>query len=169
MTTKNKSAGARAGQKVRKSAKQKRKARDTTAERMAREWGVDARTVRRDGKFAEDVDALARVTTDDIRRAVLTGTVRLTRGQVHRLAKLSAGEQKAAIPSILADGKWRSQQAARPKPLESLQKSWERLAEAERTAFLHWLAAHQAYAALLRDAVAPGAEGEPAPRRTPRP
>ncbi len=64
-----------------------------TERRLAEEFHVSARTIHRDAKFAEAVDAVAASCGEEARRAILAGDARLTRPQVARLAELPPGEQ----------------------------------------------------------------------------
>jgi len=67
----------------------------TTAEALATQHGVDERTVRRDGKFAEDV-AKDPELADAVRRRVPTIQVRRKQKERNREAKRQANAEKAA-------------------------------------------------------------------------
>lgn len=73
--------------------------RDTlidTAEKIAVETGVSTATVKRDAKFADSVDALAKPVKD----AVLTGQLDATRAEVKALAELPKAEQRVIAAKV---------------------------------------------------------------------
>lgn len=57
-----------------------------TAVRIAEREGVSPRTVERDAQYAADVDAIAAAAGPDAKDALLDGSVKATRAQVHRAA-----------------------------------------------------------------------------------
>ena len=61
---------------------------------LAHEFGVDARTLRRDANLAADLDAVAESLGDDFRRSVLSGVAKLTRVEIAALAAMTVVEQK---------------------------------------------------------------------------
>lgn len=67
-----------------------------TAEKLGAETGVSGRTIKRDGQFAEAVDALAKPVKD----AVLTGDLDASRADVQALAELPKAEQRAIAAKV---------------------------------------------------------------------
>lgn len=67
-----------------------------TAEKIAEETGVSPATVKRDAKFADAVDDLAKPVKD----AVLTGEVKATSAEVQSLSELPKAEQRAVIAQV---------------------------------------------------------------------
>lgn len=65
-----------------------------SAAALAREAGVDERTLRRDARLAADLDAVAGSLGDGFRRSVLAGGAKLTRRDIAGLAAMTAVEQK---------------------------------------------------------------------------
>ncbi len=68
----------------------------STAAKIAEETGVSEATVKRDAKFADAVDALAKPVKD----AVLTGELGASRAEVQALAELPKAEQRAAVAKV---------------------------------------------------------------------
>ena len=64
------------------------------AAELAREFGVDARTLRRDARLAADLDAVAESLGDGFRTSVLSGVAKLTRVEIAALAAMTAVEQE---------------------------------------------------------------------------
>lgn len=59
----------------------------TTAKRLAAEYHVDEKTIRRDGQYAEAVDTLAEALGPEVRHEVLAGRRKVTKPQVVKRAK----------------------------------------------------------------------------------
>lgn len=57
------------------------------ADRLASEYGVNERTIRRDGEFATAVDALAQNVGEQARQVILSGDSRLTKEAVVAVAQ----------------------------------------------------------------------------------
>lgn len=72
-----------------------------TAERLANEYGVDEKTVRRDAAFAESVDRIAEVAGPEVKAKILSGQSGLSKKDVVAIAELPAREQKAAIKAVV--------------------------------------------------------------------
>lgn len=104
-----------------------------TAAKLATEYGVDEKTIRRDAHFATAVDAIAQV-APEAKAEILSGKSGATKQDVIALASLPAKERKAAI---VANASSIKQAAAtvkpKPKPLAVSRIAWDRLKEcAER-------------------------------------
>lgn len=123
----------------------------TDAEVAAR-YGVDPRTIRRDARFASDLDALAQDMGEEFRSRVLSGEARLTRKDVCTLAGMGRQERDRHLrernltrntppPTPLP--------ASRGKVLERLADLWKHADEDTRRAFLSM----PEVTALLEDAV----------------
>lgn len=65
-------------------------------------YGVSGRTIRRDAQFALALDRLADLAGDEVRDAVLSRDVKLTRQDVMRLDRLAARDPEAAKQAIAA-------------------------------------------------------------------
>lgn len=71
------------------------------AERLADEAGVSAATVRRNGKFASDLDALVKAHGHRVREAILCPSGSIEAKHVQPLARLQPQEQERAVQRIL--------------------------------------------------------------------
>jgi hypothetical protein len=127
----------------------------TTAAALAEEFHVDEKTIRRDERYARDLDAVAQIKDrgEAIRQKVLAGDLKLTRAEIAKLVGLSPAEQKRVAKVILAEGKW-----DKPKPgptqadaLAALRKAWERAGAEDRRAFLGEVLAKSDVVAVVRD------------------
>ncbi len=78
--------------------------KSTTAQNIAAQYKVDAKTIRRDGDFAEHLDQLAAEGSADIKNAVLARDAKITRIDVERLRKLEASTRKDILTQVLAGG-----------------------------------------------------------------
>jgi len=82
------------------------KAREMTTERrLAEEYRVGAKTIRRDAEFAVAVDTLAANCGEQIRSLILSGDARLTRQQMTRLVQLSSQEQRQIFQQLQSGGR----------------------------------------------------------------
>jgi hypothetical protein len=88
-----------------------------TAERLAREFCVAEATVRRDGRFAGAVQAIADNCGAGVKKAMLARDTGLRRGTVLRLARLSPGRQQAAMGAWLENGRLPRRQAPENKTI----------------------------------------------------
>lgn len=71
-----------------------------TSEVLGEEYGVDARTIRRDGKFADAVDSIAENVGDDAKRVLLSADSKLTKQDVVEIASKPPEEQRAAVEKM---------------------------------------------------------------------
>jgi hypothetical protein len=76
-----------------------------TAQRLAEEFKVGEATIRRDGKFAEAVDAVVAECGSEARNLILSRECGLTRGGVRRLAPLAPEAQRKFLEELRAKGK----------------------------------------------------------------
>ena len=76
-----------------------------TAERLALEFTVASATIRRDGKLAKAVDLIASHCGEEAKKFILSSDARLTRGNITRLAKMPAKEQKKFMEELMKTGK----------------------------------------------------------------
>lgn len=77
----------------------------TAAERLAEEFKVGEKTIRRDARFAEAVDQIVENCGQDARNLILSRETGLTRGGVLRLSKLKPNEQQKYLESLKETGK----------------------------------------------------------------
>lgn len=77
----------------------RREQQDGTAGQIGKEVGVDSRTVRRAGKFAQGVDALKAVSPEAAEK-VLQGEANVTKGMIQDLPSKSEKEIKAVAKAI---------------------------------------------------------------------
>jgi hypothetical protein len=68
-----------------------------TDEALAQQYGVDPRTIRRDGQFAANVDAIAANCGDGAKRVLLSPTSKLSRQAIQELARKAPEEQQRAV------------------------------------------------------------------------
>ncbi|HVC94012.1 MAG TPA: hypothetical protein VND64_09995 [Pirellulales bacterium] len=80
-----------------------------TEERLARELGVSASTIRRDGKLAEALSRIVQNCGLEARHALLARGGGVSRAQIHRLAEMEASEQRDAVDMFFECGKLPSQ------------------------------------------------------------
>jgi len=79
--------------------------RKSLSERLAEEYKVGEKTIRRDGHFAKAVDAIAEHCGDEARKHILSRESGLTRGNVLRVSKLPAKDQKKYMEELITTGK----------------------------------------------------------------
>ena len=95
----------------------------TTAQVLAKKFGVAEMTIKRDALFARAVDKIVEdYGKPDIRRQLLGADVKLTQGTAKVLLKMAAKERKAAVDQLVKDGelpraKRGSSTGPRPKQL----------------------------------------------------
>jgi hypothetical protein len=77
----------------------------TTSQRLAEEYKVGEKTIRRDGEFAEAVESIAENCGEKAKQAILARDAGLTRGRVLRLSKMKVKDQQKAIQELLEKGK----------------------------------------------------------------
>lgn len=71
----------------------------STADKLATEYSVDAKTIKRDAKFAEAVDSIAGNAGQEAKSDILSGKSPLTKRDVVAIADLPPEKQKAAVTS----------------------------------------------------------------------
>lgn len=76
----------------------------SSSERLAKEFSVGEKTIRRDGKFAEAVDQIAENCGSGTRDLLLSRVTDLTRGNILRLSKLKPEEQAAFVKELKSSG-----------------------------------------------------------------
>ena len=76
-----------------------------TDERLAQEYKVAPATIRRDGRFAKAVDAIAENCGADSRQLILSRDTGLSRGRVTQLAKMKPKEQQELLQELREAGK----------------------------------------------------------------
>src|SRR5262249_48185324 len=77
----------------------------TAAERLGEEFKVGEKTIRRDGKFAEALDRIIESCGPEAKNLILARDTGLTRGGVHRLAKLDSKKQQRFLEELKENGK----------------------------------------------------------------
>jgi hypothetical protein len=75
------------------------------SEQLAREYGVGEKTIRRDARFARDVDAIVANCGPESRPWILGRDCGLTRGAVQRLARMPPAEQQHLVRELMRTGK----------------------------------------------------------------
>lgn len=75
-------------------------ARKWASEDVARLFGLDESTIRRDARFATDLDLIAAELGDEFTLKVLTGGSRLSRQGVRMLAGMSRGEKERYLQKL---------------------------------------------------------------------
>jgi hypothetical protein len=75
-----------------------------SAQELADEFRVSRRTLFQDARFAEAVDKLAALGGDAVRQGVLGRTLKWTRRDVERVAKLEASDQERILAEALQNG-----------------------------------------------------------------
>lgn len=68
-----------------------------TSEKIAAETGVHRQTIMRDAAFATAVDEIAKNTDQEVKQAILNGTMRMTREETVNLAKQGADKQQLFV------------------------------------------------------------------------
>jgi len=122
-------------------------AESATQKRLAEEFRVNARTIRRDAEVAAAVDALAQSWGEAARPLILSGDARLTRQQVARMAQLPVEEQKRQFQAFQEAGRWPTvpRPAKRTLPLDAEPASlaralWDHLGPHQAGLVYHHLA-----------------------------
>lgn len=128
-------------------------ARRWASEEISRRFGVDERTVRRDARLSDDLDAVASSLGDGFRRSVLSGEARLSRRDIHALAAMSDAERQRADLG-------RGRRSSRPKPPPApvldlaarLADLWRVAGREERLAFVRMVDIHDILDEVLAEA-----------------
>jgi len=76
-----------------------------TSERLGEEFAVGEKTIRRDARFAEAVDAIVAHCGADARNLLLVRDTAMTRGGVLRIARLGPAEQREFLRALKESGK----------------------------------------------------------------
>lgn len=76
-----------------------------TAGRLAQEFKVGEKTIRRDAKFAEAVDQIVASCGEKARHLILSRDAALTRNQVIRIARMKPHEQQQLIEQLSQTGR----------------------------------------------------------------
>lgn len=101
-----------------------------TSEKLAKEYGVSAPTIKRDAKFSEAVDQIAENVGKEAKDEILSGRSGLSRSDVAAVAERPANEQPAAIQKAK-----QGTLNVKPKPVEpedegsDSDKCWEIIAQ----------------------------------------
>ncbi|WP_437301097.1 hypothetical protein [Sorangium sp. So ce426] len=74
--------------------------KSTTAQQLAAQYKVDEKTIRRDGRFAAQLDALADAVGADIKEEVLTRGARVSRADVARLLQLDEQTRRRVVAQV---------------------------------------------------------------------
>jgi hypothetical protein len=79
--------------------------KSTTAKQIAAQHKVDEKTIRRDAKFAEEIDQLATVCGAEIKQEVLARNARITRKDVKPLLTLPPSSRERVIAAVRGGAK----------------------------------------------------------------
>jgi len=94
-----------------------------TAQKLADAHGVSERTIKRDGKYAEAVDTIAKNVRPEAKRTLLSGDSTVTKSKVAAIAKLPAKKQVAAVKAMTGGkAKKAANKAAKAKPTAKAKK-----------------------------------------------
>ncbi|WP_437649296.1 DUF5131 family protein [Sorangium sp. So ce362] len=74
--------------------------KSTTAQQLAAQYKVDEKTIRRDGRFAKQLDALADAVGADIKDEVLARGARVSRADVARLLQLDEQTRRRVVAQV---------------------------------------------------------------------
>ena len=94
----------------------------TTADKLAKQYGVSAPTIRRDAAFAHDVDTLSAVLSPQSRQAILSRDSKLTQQDTKELARV-ARHSPEKVPELVAQRvatESKSHSAPRSKPTQGI-------------------------------------------------
>jgi protein gp37 len=98
-----------------------------TSQQIAKQHHVDESTIRRNAKFAQNVDAIASAAGDDAKDAILRGDVKITRQEVQKVAEIAKAQPQAA-KNVLREIKT----AAKPQQVKQIvQEASRQLQKAE--------------------------------------
>lgn len=79
--------------------------KSTTAQQLAEQYKVDEKTIRREGHFAEQIDALADAVGEEIKDEVLTRGARISRTDVPRLLQLDDRKRNQIVAKVRGGAK----------------------------------------------------------------
>jgi hypothetical protein len=141
-----------------------------TADRLAAEYKVDQRTIKRDALFAQAVDLLSKHCGEDVKQEVLTRNARMPRRAALQLARLDKATQQRLVKQLREEGKLPRPLLPRPEgqrmvSLPADPKGWAQ-AVLERLGTKKAAALHKALAAALEKAEP---DQGPQPRKRGRP
>jgi DNA repair photolyase len=74
--------------------------KSTTAQQIAAKYKVDEKTIRRDGRFAEQLDALADAVGANVKDEVLTRGARISRADVPRLLQVDEQTRRRVVAEV---------------------------------------------------------------------
>jgi hypothetical protein len=105
-------------------------------EEVAKEYGVNDRTIRRDDEFSANLDSCAEALGDEFRQGVLAETIKVTREQIALIAGRPREERKEAWEEILRSGATVPNRSASPDKAGGLKKSWDKASTDSKIEFL---------------------------------
>jgi hypothetical protein len=103
-----------------------------TSERLAQEFSVNEKTIRRDGLFAQAVDKIVANCGDDCRKVILSQQYDLTRGLILKMAKWSSDEQKEFLDELQQRGRRPRKKHVRPSSRQQIRLMARRITDLER-------------------------------------
>jgi hypothetical protein len=123
--------------------------KSSAAVELGEQHKVDERTIRRDSKFATQLDALVQKHGEAIRTKILSGEVKGAKTVVERLAELADDNQPIEVANVVSTGKIIGQPRARAasNPLDS---AWAKADTRARKKFLKSILADEATAGIAR-------------------
>src|SRR5262249_50944380 len=126
-------------------------AQKSTAARLAAEFKVNEKTIRRDGEHARCLDTLAENCGEEIRRKVLAREVKVSRAELKQLAEKLPSEQKPAVRTLLEKGNPAKPPPPRPTPPQVCLSAWQKVPGQDRPEAVRSLLADEAFAAVLKE------------------
>jgi hypothetical protein len=123
----------------------------TTARRLAADYKVDEKTIRRDADFSRWLDIIAQNCGDEVRQRVIARDLKLPRAKARKLAEMLPSEQKVAVRSLLEDGKLPKQPKRKRPPIDGLLAAWDKVPGKDQLKAVRSLVANSEFAALLKD------------------
>lgn len=72
----------------------------STAEKIGKEFGVSATTIKRDSEFAKAIDAIGKQVGEDVKHQILSGELPVTKKDVVKLAQMPEETRKAITEKI---------------------------------------------------------------------
>jgi hypothetical protein len=71
-----------------------------TSEQVASQFGVSERTIRRDGRFADAVNTLAKNVSPEVKQDILSGRIKATKSEVIKASQEPPAQQRRAVESL---------------------------------------------------------------------
>jgi hypothetical protein len=103
-----------------------------SAEELATEYGVTAKTIKRDADWAKAIDKVCDDCGDEFREGILSGRVKLSVAEVKELASMRRKDLEKIVPQILADGKWlKPKRETQTSPEQRILSAWAKVKEKE--------------------------------------